>query len=338
MQKHKVNTVSFCIPTYNAGKVLEPCLNSIRSQKYDQSKIEIIIIDAGSTDNTLNIAHQFNALIFSNPLKTGEAGKSIGISKAKGEYIALIDSDNILPHRLWLRSMIRPLINGSKIVGSEPKYFTYRPKAGFIERYSSLLGANDPYAFFCGLYDRYSYLTKRWTNLPLNIKVKNKYSQILIKPGQSIPTIGANGTIFRSRFLKKYHQGSYYFDIDIINRALTQLSKPIYFSKTNQSIIHTYCENSIAKFYIKQTRRVNDYLFYLPLRSFDWKKANSISMYIFPLYSISLIFPLYHSIKGYLSKPDLAWFFHPIACLITSFVYIKGYLFRHPTDRSTWHQ
>jgi hypothetical protein len=40
--------------------------------------------------------------IAENPLKTGEAGKTAGIKAAKGDFIALVDSDNILPDSGWL--------------------------------------------------------------------------------------------------------------------------------------------------------------------------------------------------------------------------------------------
>lgn len=44
-------------------------------------------------------------MIFPNPLRTGEAGKAIGVKEAKNEIIALIDSDNLLPQRDWLLKM-----------------------------------------------------------------------------------------------------------------------------------------------------------------------------------------------------------------------------------------
>ena len=94
--------VSFIIPTLNASSVLENCLKSIKIQSF--SSFEIIIIDGGSTDNTLNIAKKYQAKIFKNILKTAEAGKAIGVKKATGQYIALIDSDNILPTKNWLKT------------------------------------------------------------------------------------------------------------------------------------------------------------------------------------------------------------------------------------------
>jgi len=97
-------SISIIIPTYNSEKVLPLCLESIETQDY-RGDIEIIIADGGSTDSTLEIAKQYTNKIYPNPLKTGEAGKAVGLRHSKGEIIALIDSDNILPSRDWLSRM-----------------------------------------------------------------------------------------------------------------------------------------------------------------------------------------------------------------------------------------
>lgn len=94
--------ISIVIPTFNSAATLPTCLDSIREQDFPSENIEIIIADAGSSDNTVEIAKKFTDRIYPNPLKTGEAGKAAGVKHAKGEIIALIDSDNILPSRDWL--------------------------------------------------------------------------------------------------------------------------------------------------------------------------------------------------------------------------------------------
>jgi len=140
---NKFPTVSVVIPTYNSESVLKACLDSIESQDYPAGRIEVIVADGGSLDKTVDIARKYTDKIFSNPLKTGEAGKAVGIRKANGEIIALIDSDNILPQKDWLRRMVEPF-GDKEIAASEPLYFTYRKKDGFITRYCALSGVNCP--------------------------------------------------------------------------------------------------------------------------------------------------------------------------------------------------
>ena len=81
-----IPTVSIVIPTYNSEATLEECLESIKKQDYPAEKTEIIIADGGSTDKTLEIAGKYTQNIFNNPLKTGEAGKAVGISMRWRDY------------------------------------------------------------------------------------------------------------------------------------------------------------------------------------------------------------------------------------------------------------
>lgn len=89
--------ISIIIATYNAGKTLERCLNSIAPQKNEE--IELIIIDGGSTDNTLNIIRSHESII---DFYISERDKGIydawnkGIEKATGEWIMFIGADDVL--------------------------------------------------------------------------------------------------------------------------------------------------------------------------------------------------------------------------------------------------
>ena len=56
--KDKLPLISVILPTYNNDKVLFNCLDSIFKQDY--KNFEVLIIDGGSSDNTLKIAKQFN--------------------------------------------------------------------------------------------------------------------------------------------------------------------------------------------------------------------------------------------------------------------------------------
>ncbi|MFA5828042.1 MAG: glycosyltransferase [Candidatus Shapirobacteria bacterium] len=333
--------VSIVIPTLNSQAVLSDCLKSIKKQI--GVSLDIIIADGGSTDKTIYIANQYKCQIVKNPLKTAESGKAIGLKHASGEFVGLIDSDNILPKSNWLKSMISPLIRDKALIGSEPWKFTYRKNGGFIERYSSLIGANDPYAFVTGIYDRKNYINHKWTEM--NVKTTNypKYLKLKLTKNQPIPTIGANGTIFRSSFIKKHFSGDYLFDIDVISLAITKTNLPLYFAKVKIGIIHTFCESSISKFIKKQQRRLTDYYTLKEIRAFNWDQTNRFGIVKFTFYTCCIIWPIVDSFRGFFHKPDFAWFFHPFACVITLFIYTQitiknkvGLL--KPLDRQQWQQ
>jgi glycosyltransferase involved in cell wall biosynthesis len=98
--------VSFVIPTLNSERTLEKCLKSITSQDYQ--RIEIIVVDGGSTDNTIKIAKKYEAKIYHFEGPLGDA-RNLGIKKSSGELIALWDSDVYIPHRKWLLKGVKKL-------------------------------------------------------------------------------------------------------------------------------------------------------------------------------------------------------------------------------------
>lgn len=86
--------VTISVPTYNSEKTLKRCLDSIKNQTY--KNIEINIIDASSKDQTISIAKK-NGIkkikICNNSLL---ASRYEGVKMAKGKYVLILDSDQIL--------------------------------------------------------------------------------------------------------------------------------------------------------------------------------------------------------------------------------------------------
>jgi len=337
--KKKLPSVSILIPTLNADRVLEKCLKSIVNQDYPQGLVEIIIADGGSTDKTLVIAEKYGAKVYPNPLKTGEAGKAVALEHAKGELSALIDSDNILPSKSWFQKMVKPFFD-PQILGSEPWEFTYRKNDTLVNRYCALIGANDPYAYFVGIYDKKSFLSNKWTGLSLQSDDKGSYLKVKLA-GKILPTVGANGTIWRTKVLKKaVGKGDYLFDTDIPYRLLDK--RPFYFAKVKVGIVHLYC-HAIKDFYRKQKRRAKDF-FYLESkgrRGQTYQRQKNKQLYF--ILSCLLAFPLFfQTLKGYLKRPDRAWFFHPLACWITLWVYgsqtLKALFKKEEISREGWRQ
>ncbi|MFZ2188022.1 MAG: glycosyltransferase [Candidatus Moraniibacteriota bacterium] len=326
--ENNLPSISVCMATLNAQLTLEECLSRLAIQDYPKEKIELIVGEGGSTDSTVEIVKKYGGKIFENILKTGESGKAVALREAKNELVLILDSDNFLPDSGWLRKMVAPF-SDPEIRLSEPIKYTWRKEGGYIERYCALIGMNDPVCLFLGNYDRWNYLTKKWTAVPHEEKDLGGYLKIkLTKAG--IPTVGANGTIFRTAFLQKINTGNYLFDIDVIAKEIAEKGL-IYIAKVKVGIIHTFCEANFGKFIRKQKRRIKDYTFHKKNKSrvFDWSKfeiggESSFGLLKFVLYTI-LIFPLLiQSLIGYSRKKDPAWFFHLPACWVTLFVYAWG--------------
>lgn len=91
--------VSIIVPIYNVEQYLDDCINSIINQTY--KKIEIILIDDGSTDNSRLICNKFYKLDSRIKIITKENGglssaRNSGILECTGEYIFFVDSDDTI--------------------------------------------------------------------------------------------------------------------------------------------------------------------------------------------------------------------------------------------------
>jgi len=86
-------SITVIIATYNSEKTIKDCLKSVRLQDYPQEKINILLADGGSTDNTFQIARKFNVNIIPVPpeLQNAEYNKGIAVRKATGELLLMID-------------------------------------------------------------------------------------------------------------------------------------------------------------------------------------------------------------------------------------------------------
>lgn len=94
--------ISVVMPVYNSEKYLRESIESILNQTFRD--FELIIIDDCSTDNSIKIVESYNdkrIKIFQNEKNIGTVKtRNIGLKKAKGKYIAVMDSDDIsLPDR-----------------------------------------------------------------------------------------------------------------------------------------------------------------------------------------------------------------------------------------------
>ena len=88
--------ISIVIATYNSQQTLEKSLKSIAQQTYPQNQIEILVVDGGSTDETLKIAQKFQTKFISNPKVEPGYAKFLGLISATGDYLLYLDSDETL--------------------------------------------------------------------------------------------------------------------------------------------------------------------------------------------------------------------------------------------------
>ena len=317
-------SVSYVIPTLNSAKTLEACLAAILAQRVSRAEYEIVIADAGSTDDTVKIARRMGVdKVVENRLKTGEAGKTAGIKAATGDLIALVDSDNILPDDRWLEMMTGPF-RDSDIVASEPIEYTARANDPALTRYFALLGMNDPLCLFTGNYDRVCAVTGKWTGLAVKQQDMGEYLKLTLTE-DTLPTIGANGFVFRRSLLDHVTWSPYFFDIDVMHQAVQAGFGHV--AKVKTGIVHLYCAR-LGEFARKQKRRIRDFLFFAQekQRTYPWNQQKKAGVVLFALATVFVLPLVAQAAVGFCRRPDWAWLYHAPVCWITLWTYGVGTL------------
>ena len=98
--------ISVIIPIYNSEKTINYCVNSIINQTY--KNLEIILINDGSTDSSLELCKNFKddrIIIIDKPNGGVSSCRNIGIERASGDYISFIDSDDYLELNTYEKCM-----------------------------------------------------------------------------------------------------------------------------------------------------------------------------------------------------------------------------------------
>lgn len=111
--------VSVIIPVFNEEKVIGDCLESLSKQITDGGETEIIVVDDGSVDKTIDIAQKYKIkLLKQSHLGAGEA-RNLGAKQAKGEILVFVDADMVFDKN-FIDKLTKP-IRGSETIGTFSK-------------------------------------------------------------------------------------------------------------------------------------------------------------------------------------------------------------------------
>lgn len=325
-------TITVVIATFNSEKTIKQCLKSIRSQNYPQEKIDILLIDGGSTDDTFKIAKDFNVTIVSVPsnLQNAEYNKGVGVRRAVGELLLMIDHDNLLPHSKWILKMIEPFTENQSLVAVETLRYHYDPKGSLLDRYFALFGAGDPLAFYLGKADRLSFIYDTY-NLFGHAKDMGRYYLVKFSPDK-ISTLGANGFLIKRKILIENAQveEKHFFHIDVNVDLIKKGFNKYAFVKDD--IIHLTGYKNILNFLYRRKLFMEQYHIHnhSNRRYSVFMPSDFGKLIIFIIFAVTFIKPTIDALRGYIKIQDRAWFLHPFLSfallVIYSYVMVKAFL------------
>jgi glycosyltransferase involved in cell wall biosynthesis len=327
--------VSFGIPTYNEERTIERCLESIFSQDYPRDRLEVIIIDDGSSDRTLEICARYPVRIIRQNRSEGriqafegasggpECGRRVGVEAANGEFVVLFSADNELARRDWLAQMVKPVVEDGEIAGVRPPVLASREDSA-INRYLALMQI-PPLEFYL-----------MWQlRPPVKVIAKDGYFVEILASDCYPAEIGGNGSLLRKdAILKAGNVPANGSDIDLICHLVREgFTKYAY---VPEAVVYHHYVGSYWAFIKKLRGKVRWFLRYP--REYPWlprRRRDFFEMLKWILFCSSFIGPLSHGFR-LRKKGDLAWLYHPFACLTQVLIYGACFLTSRKGLSSMW--
>jgi cellulose synthase/poly-beta-1,6-N-acetylglucosamine synthase-like glycosyltransferase len=117
--------VSIVVTCRNNEQTIGECLQALISQNYSKESVEVIVIDACSTDNTVEIAKKYTLKVFSAPLNAA-AAYNYAMKIVSYKILGFVDADAKV-ERDWLRKLI-PHLGDTKVAGVSGSIETWNPE------------------------------------------------------------------------------------------------------------------------------------------------------------------------------------------------------------------
>lgn len=329
--------VTIVILTKNSAKTLPLVLNSIQKQTLPQNKIEVLIIDGMSKDETRSVAREFNIKVLDNPKIGFIPGKYLGFMKAQGKYLMYLDSDEELENPNSLSIKISAFAFNSHIKAVLSSGYKNPSNYPFINRYINEFG--DPFSFFIykSTKDYRLFLKELIRKYKRDDENKNftVFDFSSVKPLPLIELVAMACTIdlnfFRSEFpALKTNQNLIPHLFYLLNTRPTLVA-----ITKNDPIIH-YSADTFSRYLRKIAWRIRNNIFNKETTGesgFEGRdkfqpRIYQFKRFLFIPYSLSLIFPLIDSLYLFISRKDATFFIHPILCIYTSCLIIYYYLLK----------
>jgi cellulose synthase/poly-beta-1,6-N-acetylglucosamine synthase-like glycosyltransferase len=139
-------TCSILIPAHNEERVIAATIEAMLQLDYPREKLEIIVINDGSTDGTKDIIESYAAIdsrvvLFDVPKGQGGKGKSralnLGVQRAQSDIIAIYDADNT-PDRNALRYLVARLVSDKELGAVIGKFRTVNKNVNMLTRFINI--------------------------------------------------------------------------------------------------------------------------------------------------------------------------------------------------------
>lgn len=318
--KKDLPLISIIMPTLNSADTIGLSLESVANQTYPKNKIEILVIDGGSKDKTIDIAHKYCATVLPNPKVQPEHAKSIGLKTAKGKYAMFLDSDEVLSNSQSIENKVKlfddyPSCKNIVTTGLiTPKNYP------FLTNYVNKIG--DPFSYFIYQIDGGNFYNSLSNHYQIE-KQTSKFKIFIFKKEDLTPIVDGGGHFFDLDYLKSIANTN---DSGLSARVFSSMV-----SHTHQlgvlsddfvihystSKLHSYLNKIIFRIISNLSNEVSNVAGYKN-REKDISNLSMYKKYLFIPYSVTIILPLISSIILCINNKSLTFLIHFPLTLFTS--------------------
>ncbi len=316
-------TLSIVVPVYNVEALLDRFLTSLAKQTMSKDQIEVLILDGGSTDRTLEIAKSYNVTVIHNPQKLAEPGVVLGFQKANGELVMVLAVDNIFPKTTAIQDLI-DVFKDKKIAGAFPKHDTAKDDSIYSLYINTF---TDPFTHF--VYGNAAN-ARTFNRVYKTIQHTDSYDIYNFQSASGYPLIAlAQGFTVRKKYIRdRIHDA---FDDVLVIYDLIKKNKSIAY--VHSVSLYHYTIQNFQDFVRKQRRAVENAFVRnnagITKRTQFLTQGQKLRRYLFFPYSFTIISPLIQSVIQTVETGNSIWLLHPYmvflsaATLLTETVILK---------------
>lgn len=305
--------ISFIIPVLNGERHLHTCLRSIRAQDYPAESVEIIVLDGGSTDSTVEIAGLFGAMVVDNPLRLAEYGLQVGIGVATGDLVTIFAADNELSTRGWIKTAVSAFETDpvcSAVWG--PLRSGLDDPA--VNKYFELI-QSDPMTFF---------MNKNISRYLDDEATLKRDGAFFFRVDPKRPLVwGANGLTMRRCLIGHiWARQGYLGDNDAFQQMVEEGNSTVAFIPGLVTYHHHV--GAVSDFIHKWKRNFSDhFLDKIETRNTNWVFTGNFRkrLVLWLIYSTNPLISGLHAVFMGVRDKNPFWAYHPLLCMLQTLVY-----------------
>ncbi|MCX8008471.1 MAG: glycosyltransferase family 2 protein [Patescibacteria group bacterium] len=318
--------LSIIIATLDSQEILPRVLDSIHKQTFSLRKIEILVIDAGSKDKTIEIAKQYGCKIIPNPKVLPAYAKYIGYKEAKAKYVMYLDSDEVIASEKSIQRKIDVFLQNPSVRAVTGSGYISPSEYSFINRYINEFG--DPFSFFFYKISKSSdffidSMKKRYKV----VKENDNYILFNFYECRNLPIfeLVAMGSIIDANFMKNNFPKIMKNPGLIPHMFYLLVSKNVDIGIVKDDPLIHYSSNSYTKYLGKIRSRIIQNIFTPAKDGFRGRNDFSYGIrkykhYFFIPYAYSILFPIFDSFYLVFTRRHIGYFIHVFLSLYTAII------------------